>query len=294
MDGVTSLGVYYQDATEKWAEFNNTVMKALESGRISAFGVYSAASFSVYLQRVAPSGATALLQSVTDANLLEQFISLDIVLETLEEEMYDRIRSQIGNVCSFTVRGAFRRWLGQIGDINQDKKWQPGQNLTNLQLIHCPNAYAPHIPQVLLFFPSLKTLFVAGCGEGNDRVPDIRAAGWSFKVDAAWGKRAPLETVRIECVANWEIIAMGTIHTRNLIITAIVGGSLSESFKDEEIFPHLRTLQTELKYKELPPPPTETESEEETQPPPIPHIDKVCAKRGIVVTYNEHALVFPQ
>ncbi|KIM24319.1 hypothetical protein M408DRAFT_46560, partial [Serendipita vermifera MAFF 305830] len=254
IDGVASLGVYYQNTTKEWIEFNNTMIRALESGRVSSFGVYSTVCFSEYLQYAAPSGATALLQSVTDANILEQFNCVDIVIERLEEAVYDRIRSQIGNISSFTVRGPFRRWLGQIWDINQYNKWYPGQSLTNLQLIHCPNAYAPHIPPVLLFFPSLKTLFVAGCGYTGDIIPDQRTAGWSFKDDAVWGKRAPLETIRVECVASWEIIALGAIHTRNLIIAAITeGGSLSESFRDEEIFPQLQTLQTELKYKELPP-----------------------------------------
>lgn len=297
-EGATSLGVYYQNTTDEWPDFNKDMIKSLDSGRVLSLGVYSSTCFSASIRDTAPEAATALLKSIVQSSsLLDRFTSMDIVLDHIDEDVYDGLRSRIGGLQSLTIRGALRRTLGQVWDIEQQSKWYTGRNLTNLQLIHCYSAYAPHIPQILQFFPALRNLYTAGCGDGSDVVPPARNKGWSFRNDAPWGKQAPLESVRLEYVTSWEVVAMGSIHTKNLIITAVVGGSVEGSFMmDEEIYPALQYLRTEAKYKELPPAPVEgeTQDQESAENPPTSPLQRICSNRGIVISYNVEALVFPR
>jgi hypothetical protein len=295
---VTSLGVYYhRSQSAELANFNNAVITALNSGRITSFGIYSISSLSILLRNRAPERAIALLEGVMQTEgTMKQFISLDIVLDSMTTAAYDALRNQLGNLRSLTIRGALRRQLGQIWGIEQRGRWFPSLNLTKLQLIHCPSAYAPHIPHVVQLFPALKTLFIAGCGNSADVIPTKREEGWSVRKDALWGRRAPLESIRLECMAAWEVAALGAIHTEELIITALNGGKIIDAFEDKELYPRLKLLRTEPQYKDLPSTPSEDAGGDGQKPHSslAPTLSQICKERGIILKYDVEALMFPR
>jgi hypothetical protein len=298
---VTSLGIYHQSflttVTAELVNFNNAVITALNSGRITSFGIYSASSFSIYLQHRAPETATALLESaIQTEGTIRRCTSLDIVLDSISMANYNALRNQLGNLRSLTIRGALRPELGQVWEIEQQGRWFPSCNLTKLQLIHCQSAYAPHIPHIVQLFPALKTLFIAGCGDTTDVKLTKREQGWSVRKDALWRRRAPLESIRLECMDAWEIAALGAIHTEELIITALDGGTITDAFEDKEIYPHLRLLRTELQYKDLPSIPSEDAGGNDQIPPSrlAPTLPQICGERGIVIRYDVEALMFPR
>jgi hypothetical protein len=291
---VTSLGIYHQGSLATVTDFNDAVITALNSGRITSFGIYSASSFSIYLQHRAPETATALLERVMQTeSTIRQFTSLDIVLDSISMANYNALRNQLGNLRSLTIRGALRPELGQIWEIEQQGRWFPSCNLTKLQLIHCQGAYAPHIPHIVQLFPALKTLFIAGCGDSTDVKPTKREQGWSVRKDALWRRRTPLESIRLECMDAWEIAALGAIHTEELIVTALDGGTITDAFEDKEIYPHLRLLRTELQYQDIP---SEDAGGNDQIPPSslAPTLPQICGERGIVIRYDVEALMFPR
>jgi len=223
---------------------------------------------------------------------ITKFTSLDVVLDEIHSGVYDSLRKQLGNLRSLTIRGALILNLGYIWRKDQQVKWFPSKNLTNLQLIHCACAYAPHIPHVVQVFPALRTLFIAGCGSSWDVIPPRREAGWSIKGDTIWKRQAPLESIRLECMAPWEVIALGVMRTNTLIITAMDPGTIEDAFRDEEIYPGVKILRTEPQYKRDPsvPPEQEGPSNQNRRP----NLAQICAERAITIVYDVKALMFPR
>lgn len=273
---VTALGVYFDflDNDLESSDFNNEIVRALDRGHITSFGIYSTSAFSTFPSSTPPLGASSLLQRITIVTpVLSRLKSLDIVMEGMNEGPYDAFRTQIGQLGSLTIRAAFHGDLGQLWDIRQRDKWFTCNNLTTLQLIQCVAASAPHIPYILQFFPLLQNLTLVSCGDEDDIETPQHEQGWSFTTDSLWQGRAPLESFHLEHVFGWEIATLGAIHTRQLTIAVVVEGNIINHFRDEEVYPYLRTLRTEGRYI--------TSGLEET-----------CARRGIVLESNAQPLLF--
>jgi hypothetical protein len=271
---VTALGVYFDFTTTLNQEvFNNEIVRVLDKGHITSFGIYSAAAFSSFPSSDPPLGASSLLQQITNATpVLSCLKSLDIVMEKMNEGPYDAFRTQIGQLGSLTVRAAFHTGLGQLWDIMQRDKWSTCNNLTNLQLIQCVAASAPHIPYILQFFPLLRALTLVSCGDGEDTEPPQREKGWSFTEDSLWQGRTPLESFHLEHVYGWEIAALGVIHTRQLTIAAAVEDDVNP-FRNEELYPCLLLLRTEGQYI-------------------TSDLEDICARRGVMLESNAQPLLF--
>jgi hypothetical protein len=270
-----ALGVYFNfDDEVESREFNNEIVRALDKGHITSFGIYSITAFTKYPDDTPPLGASSLLQQITIATpVLNHLKSLDIVMEGMNEEVYDAFRTQIGQLGSLTVRAAFHADLGQLWDMGQRDKWFTCNNLTSLRLIQCVAASAPHIPYILQFFPLLRTLTLISCGDDEDTEPPQREKGWSFTTDSLWRGREPLESIHLEHLFGWEIAALGVIHTRELTIATVIEGDVINPFRDEELYPCLWILRTEGRSI-------------------TSDLEEICARRGIVVESNARPLLF--
>jgi hypothetical protein len=265
---VTSLGIYFDDEGKSSRlsprALINDVMNVLQAGRVKSFGIYSNSAFSSNLDDFTPAGASALLQQITLCPSLSQLNSLEIATERMDESLYDALRTQIGKLRSLTIRSAFQEDLEPVWSIARREKWLSCHNLTTLQLVQCAGVATPHVPYVIQSFPSLRTLILASCGgRGVPWVPQ-REKGWSFTKDSVWQDRPPLEMFHLERVFYWEISTLGVIHTSKLIIADVIEGKLIDSFRDEELFPHLRTLKIE--HQDI-----------------DPDLEVICAKRGIIL-----------
>ncbi|KAG8833476.1 hypothetical protein FRC17_010651 [Serendipita sp. 399] len=122
----------------------------------------------------------------------------------------------------------------------------PPTNLVSLKFMSSGDIHAPHLPDLVLHCPQLRYLFVSECGAyaGLRHIP--RPSGWSTRSDALWRQREPLEEFHIEHMLEWEILAMGTIPARKVIITSLIEDDLQKSFlADPEIFPGLSFLRYE-------------------------------------------------
>jgi hypothetical protein len=173
----------------------------------------------------------------------EELTTLEITSESLPGNIYDEIRSKSIFLESLTLRCCLAITLGRLWDQDHIRKWSPNQNLTRLNLINCQNGYAPHLPNLVSHFSSLKHLFISACGDFSDVETFPRNAGWSQESNAFWRQRLSLDVLHLEHTLEWEIVAMGIIPTKTLIATSLVPGHLFGAFSlDEEIFPGLAVL----------------------------------------------------
>ncbi|KAG8805484.1 hypothetical protein FRC17_005484, partial [Serendipita sp. 399] len=123
----------------------------------------------------------------------------------------------------------------------------PPANLVSLQFMGGGGVHSPWVPDLILHCPRLRYLLVSTCGDDIGLPPVTRTPGWSRREDALWRRRAPLEEFQIEHMLEWEIIAMGTIPARTVIITSTFSHDLQNTFlKDPEIFPCMELLRYEF------------------------------------------------
>jgi hypothetical protein len=265
---VTSLGIYFDyegnSARLDQSALINDVVNILQAGRIKSFGIYSNSAFPPRLDTITSAGASALLEQTTLSGSLSQLNSLEIATARMDESLYEALRTRIGKLHSLTIRAAFQENLEPLWSITQRERWLSCHNLTTLQLVQCVGVATPQVPYILQSFPSLRTLFLASCGGVEVAEAPQREQGWSFAKDSAWQDRLPLETFHLERVFHWEISILGAIHTSKLIVAAVIKGKLIDSFRDEELFPHLRILKIE--YQDI-----------------DPDLEVICAKRGITL-----------
>ncbi|KAG8833477.1 hypothetical protein FRC17_010652 [Serendipita sp. 399] len=131
--------------------------------------------------------------------------------------------------------------------INKNTRvYFPPPNLVSLKFMSSGDIHAPHLPDLVLHCPQLRYLFVSECGDyiGLRHIP--RPSGWSTRSDALWRQREPLEEFHIEHMLEWEILAMGTIPARTVIMTSLVKDDLQKSFlADPEMFPGVTLLRYE-------------------------------------------------
>jgi hypothetical protein len=78
--------------------------------------------------------------------------------------------------------------------------------------------------------------------------------GWHTLPDALCAVRKPLTTFHIEHMTTWEIIALGVIPARRMILSNIMRGDFMGAIRDDkELFPRLETLSIVPSVNSTPP-----------------------------------------
>lgn len=245
---LSSIGLYFRSAGTSMEGIVDSIVHNMHLGRIQLLGVYSL----LVLHRDIGDWAWNSIQERSSCELFDALIrnpkatkslkALDIATTTIHPTAYDTLRAHFPSLESFTIRRSLRSHLGRIWDPNEQSKWHPKQNLTRLHIIDCLAAYAPHIPELVRHFKALKYLLVSTCGSWEDEYPPPRPTGWRMKPDALYDSRR-LDVAHVEHMAFWEILALGIIPTRKLILSNIQRGDFIGAVQaDSDIFPHLETL----------------------------------------------------
>lgn len=195
-------------------------------GHLKALGIYSKVAIEVDIEigdeEIFDTPPANLLVQLTQLPEIVRLERLDVSIPVLTDEAFDLVRNNCVSLKTLAFRRGLILPLGRIWDVNQQTKWRPNENLTVLRLSGCHTAYASHIPYLVLLFSSLKELVVDGCGHLSDWAPQLQRRGWSRDPDSLPNKRAPLDLLHIEHAADWELMALGIIPTKTLILTLVL------------------------------------------------------------------------
>lgn len=221
---LASLGLYYRKAASSWGAVSNAAIVLLERGKLRSLGIYS---ITVTTKRsgnwdwnyVDPNAAAEFLASVAlNSRSTASVQGLDIAMETMPMKLYNLLRSKFNHLRRLHIRRGLRLWafedreLGRIWEPTQVDKWYGYGNLTALSLVDCSSVYAPHIPELVSLFKSLKYLTISTCGAPSDAFPSSRKEGWQAFPDALWKSRQPLERFHVEHMLDWEILALVSFY----------------------------------------------------------------------------------
>ncbi|KAG8836191.1 hypothetical protein FRC17_009534 [Serendipita sp. 399] len=293
---LTCLALYYGSYLEAQpTELSKRIFGAVDWTNIRSIGVYSLPALAYNWRSTSPSGSLAMLDEILNPlhALSKQIKVFDIAMEFMSMESYNTIRSQFTSLSALTIRRSLRFPNCKIWDFGQQNIWRANKNLTCLQLIDCLNVYSGHIPDLVRFFTSLRTLMISACGDYGDTAPLPRTKGWSKNDDALWRQRSPLDLLYVEHMADWEIVAMGEIPTLTFVAAGLAPKQLQQAFTvDPEIFPCMTTLRMEPEAPAL-------EEPTSTNPDAIVEsfasiMETVCTERGIMLKTDAKWLVFNQ
>lgn len=108
--------------------------------------------------------------------------------------------------------------------------WSEAPRLTSLELFEVESAHAEQITRLVPFLPSLRRLMVAVCGDIRDFQTPAPLPGWSADPNSLPNVHAPLDLVHIEHALEWEVLILGLIPTRKLVLTNVADKVLVECF----------------------------------------------------------------
>jgi hypothetical protein len=248
---VTSLSVYYHSHRSSVKKILEKIAAHIFYGNVESIGIYS-----LPILRAKRGNPDWNLQFFYDGfhflrlildtpRIMENLKQLEIVMETMPMERYASIRSKMGGLSTLSIRRAFRVTHEPIGSIT----WPHSSTLRRLNLIDCANAYAPHIPELVRQFTALKYLMVSTCGNSTDVIPPRRPSGWSTEAGALCQTHPPLEEFHVEHMVYWEIMALGVIPAKKLIITNLPQGGLESALMDDrELFPMVQSVNVEMHH----------------------------------------------
>jgi hypothetical protein len=84
---------------------------------------------------------------------------------------------------------------------------------------------------------------ISTCGDDSDVIPPPHPHDWSEKSYALCKIRPPLDVFHIEHMENWEIMALGVIPTKVLIVTTVKQYHLLSCLtEDPKLFPGIKVL----------------------------------------------------
>ena len=200
----------------------------------------------------------------------------------MTHDAYDAVRMHFPALESLTIRRGFRASYGRVWDPQERHKWHRKPNLTHFHIIDCLAGYAPHIPELVRLFGSLKYLTVSTCGDQDDIQPLPRPHGWSARPDAlCQTKEFVLESVHIEHMEWWEILALGVIPTKRVKLSNIMKRHFITALEsDFEIFPYLETMSVLPLYD------SDAMTEGDKKLKEV--LDSLCKRRGIKVVADGH------
>lgn len=241
-----ALSLYYHHTDPVMWRIYNEVVTLLQDHQLSQLGIYSLQVLRepYHLGMTISIGIKELINAISKSVKASQSLKvLDIVTEQIPRETYDLIRSKFTSLQSLTIRRGLRNTLGRVWDPAEHTKWVVNSHLTKLQFINCQPAYAAHIPHLVRHYPSLKELMISTCGDDSDMKPPGLQFDWNRRPDALCNVRPPLEAFHVEHMEDWEIMALGVIPTKELIITTVKQNHLLSCLMTEpELFPKLKVL----------------------------------------------------
>ena len=298
----TTIAVYYRDGKEyNFGEFANQIVQMIASGQVVAFGLFS----TDIMRRTQGSSIGRALRS-TDApmQMLNQLLRvpgacrslrrLDLVMEDIDQDLFDLIRSRCTYLRSLTIRRGLRHRLPGI--FSDQQLWAPNDNLTRLSLMSCNSAYAPHMPLLVQHFRGLKELIWATCGHHHDTILQSPVDGWSK--DPAFQpllRRKPLLCLIMEHIVTWEIDVLSVIPAEDVTVANLEERSLVNSMiRRVTMFPGMKILRV------LPQTPVTQENEAfrvVSQNLPaigamLPTLDSLCQDSGVTLI-REARLLHP-
>jgi hypothetical protein len=258
----TSLGIYFDDTGSEVPTFTyeqylkklvGKVTALITRREISSLGIYSVDFEDNDTSWGSPTfGIRTILRALIPVLDGKSAVRrLVVAADTLNQDIYDGLQSKATSIQSLTFKASLAVYhvmgiAAKVCSAASASKWPRNTNLTHLRLMNCKNAYALHIPELVLHFSSLKFLLVTACGNEYDMIPPPRIAGWSQESTALWRQRPPLDVFHIEYMLEWAILAMGTIPSKTVIATSIRSGDLTRAFiTDPELFPCLTCLRIE-------------------------------------------------
>jgi hypothetical protein len=244
-----SIALYYRSSEAEMPIIAQEIALQMKRGVIHSLGIYSVLVIQQDIgdwawNNMSAHPATELFtEFMANPALTTSLTGLDIAITSMSQGVYDFVRTHFQSLETLTLRRGLRVHLGRLWDPDQRDKWQPKPNLTRLHLIDCLSAYAPHIPELVRHFDSLKYLTVSTCGSWEDEYPPMRPRGWHTRRDALCAVRKPLELFHIEHMTTWEIAALGVIPAKRVILSNMARGDFMRAIRDDtELFPCLETL----------------------------------------------------
>jgi hypothetical protein len=281
----TSLALYYNNYSSHLQQFESSLLDIIRLGKIKSLGIYSNMVLRVVYGSWTWNGCVAqmisrFLETALDLPEMKRSLTeLDIVMEKISGELYARLRPFVVHLKALTIRRAFRVSYGRIWEPFRSMQWSPSVRLQRLNLIDCSNAYAPHIPELVGHFKSLRYLVVSTCGDETDLEIGSRVKGWSHSSDALCKNHIPLEEFHIEHMYEWEMSAMATIPTKKLITSRVENGQLIDVFlKDREVFPGLQFLSIESNWT--------PEDDIVAQEAQKKDLERMCRERSVVLSLD--------
>lgn len=255
---------------------NAEIVDSLKRKRLDSLGIYCGR-----FRNGGPTdnldGPITLLSQIGESHEARTSLKLlDIELYSIPVDIYDIIREEFTSLVSLSITYALESYFGDIWDPIQGVKWPPTTNLTHLHLIWCSIPRALHIPHLVRHFVSLKHLTLAS--SHSILFPAIRGPqGWYSAKDALWKVRKPLDTFHLEQQGDWELVLMGVIPTKTLIITNLVGGHLIRALKDDiNYFPKLEAIRIEPHVPRY-------YGEYQFSPENLQLLEEICRKRGVSI-----------
>jgi hypothetical protein len=284
------------------APIADEVLRLLRRGTVEALGIYSILVLHTdvgewWWNHIYPLCPEQLfVKTLVDDEGARSLRRLDVVVETMNQSTYDAIRMFFPALESLTIRRGIRSNLGRIWDPHQSQKWLSKSKLTHLHIIDCLAGYAPHIPELVRLFTALKFLTVSTCGDDDDILPAPRPGGWSSDPGALCRTRGPLESFHIEHMERWEILALGIIPTKHIILSNITRGHFIRAIeRDSELFPCLETLSVRpipsisgMDINEGSDGHILAEVEKDKELEKI--LDSICKRRGVTIRFDGYCI----
>jgi hypothetical protein len=246
---VDTIAIHYHNGRVALGELVDVVINHLTQGNLTQLGIYSMDILTSARPRpgwaaTTPFGPIGLLDGIMNSNKASKSLKrLDLVLETLTSDSYDKIRSSFPNLQSLTVRRTFTTNLPRFWDPSETHKWTGFRQITTLSLINCGNAHAAHMPDIVRQFKQLRELLWSKCGSSSDPLTATLRKGWSEDPDALPKHRPPLKALQLEHALEWEIMAMGAIPAETVIVANVdEDGIVNALSHGVELFIGMKTL----------------------------------------------------
>ncbi|PVF97176.1 hypothetical protein CPB86DRAFT_735387 [Serendipita vermifera] len=246
---LNTLAIRYRDGRVQLGDLVDVILNHLNRGNLTSLGIYSVDVLGSVKPKprwasMNPMGPVGLLSAIVDSPKASKTLKrLDLVLESLTPESYDKIRSGFPNLQSLTVRRAFTYSLPRFWDHSESQKWTGFREITTLALVNCSNAHAAHMSHIVRHFKQLRELLWSKCGTSRDPLPPPLKRGWSEEPDALHKHRSPLKTMQLEHALEWEIMAMGVIPAETVIIANTDEDGVVEALSHGvELFIGMKTL----------------------------------------------------
>jgi hypothetical protein len=208
----------------------------------------------------------------------------------LKEELYNWIRTELSSLEALTIDRLAFSGSHDLWPLSGAVKWGQYANLQRLQFRDCYSVYSNRIPYLVRHFPSLVHILVSTCDSGQAGY-NLKPEDWYEQKDALWRVHKPLETLHLEHMLGTEILAMGEIPVKTLILANLRGDHLIHSMKEDKlIFPGLQVIRIQAEI--IPEYPAGVHPFTEKH---LTALKDICQARGLILSRDAEATrLFPR